>query len=241
MKNIPILILHGWNLSAAKFDPLVKELERRGHKVICFDLPGFGKNKNLTYPLTIQDYSKFVINKIKKREIKQIILIGHSFGGRIGIYLSVQYPLMVKGMIISGTPALGADLTAKEKVYLFLAKTGKILFNFPLLGNLKDYARKLLYKLVGSYDYYRAHGTLRETFKNIVSFRLEPLLNKLFIPILIIWGKDDRIVPVKVAYDMHRLIRNSNLVIIADARHGLPWTHPKIFAEEVDRFIEKLK
>lgn len=240
MKKYPILILHGWNLDASKYQPLQKELVKHGYKAFCFDLPGFGKSKTLSSPFTIHTYARYVVDWLKKQKLKEVAVIGHSFGGRIGVYLSINYPSMVKTLILSGTPGLGADMTLKETIYLFLAKIGKIIFAFPPFCILQDFARKLLYKIVGSYDYYRTKGVVRTTFQNIIAYRLEPLLNKINIPTLIIWGEKDKIVPVKVAYGMNRLIKDSKISIIPHAHHGLPWTHTSKFVSEVDKFLNSL-
>lgn len=240
MKKYPILILHGWNLNASKYKFLEKELVKHGYKTLCFDLPGFGKSKALSYPFTLPIYAKYIINRLKRERISKIIIIGHSFGGRIGVYLSVNYPEMVEALILSGTPALGKDLTFKEKIYLFFAKVGKMFFNLPFLSLLGDFARKALYKMVGSYDYYKTRGVIRITFQNIVAYRLESFLPKIEVRTLIIWGEEDKIVPVKIAYGMKKLIKNSKLVIVPQARHGIPWTHTETFVSEVDRFLNSL-
>ncbi len=240
MKNIPIIILHGWNLSAINYLLLKELLNKKGYKVISIDLPGFKKTKPLIHPYTIHDYGRYVMKYLKKKDINKVVIIGHSFGGRIGIYLSINFPNTIKGLILTGTPGLGEDLTIKETIYLFLAKVGKIIFSVPIVSVCGNLARKFLYRLVGSYDYYNTKGTLRETFKNIVAFRLESLLSKINTPTIIIWGQDDKVVTVKVAQGMNKLIKNSKLVIIPQARHGVPWTHPKEFADEVEKFLEKL-
>ena len=157
------------------------------------------------------------------------------------IYLSLNYSDTIEALILSGTPGLGEDLTTKETIYLFLAKVGKIFFSTPIISVCGNLARKFLYRLVGSYDYYNSTGILMETFKNIVAYRLESLLNKINIPTLLIWGKDDKIVSVKVAYGMDKLIKNSKLVVINNARHAVSWTHPKEFADEVEKFLKERK
>jgi pimeloyl-ACP methyl ester carboxylesterase len=240
MKRVPVLILHGWNLSSANYFPLKKELGKSGYKVYCVDLPGFGSNSRLDRPYTIYDYCQFVVDYIRKCKITQVVIIGHSFGGRIGIQLSITHPDLVKALILTGTPALGKDLTAKEKVYLVLAKIGDFIFSLPLLSRFDDLARRILYKLAGSYDYYKTKGVLRETFKNIVSYRLEPLLKRIRLPTLLIWGEDDRIVPLKVAIGMKKLIINSNIFIIPGARHAVPWSHAKVFGDKVSVFIDNI-
>lgn len=241
MQNIPILILHGWNLSSDKYQPLQRELLAKNHKVYSVDLPGFGKAKTLTRAYSISDYGNFVLTYLKTNKINEVILLGHSFGGRIGIYLSINSPKVIRALILSGTPGLGKDLTAKERIYLFYAKIGKIFFYLPIISFFANFARKILYKLVGSYDYYKSNGNLRKTFQNIVAYRLESLLESINTPTLIIWGSEDKIVPVKVAFGMNKLIRNSEVSVINHARHGVPWTHPKEFANEIETFLSKVK
>ena len=82
---------------------------------------------------------------------------------------------------------------------------------------------------------------MQETFKNIVRENLEPSLSKINVPTLLLWGREDKIIPLWVAEKMNKLIKNSSLSIINDARHGAPWTHPKEFVNEVEKFLEKVK
>lgn len=240
MKRYPIVLLHGWNLSAAELAPLQQELEKRKYAVVCFDLPGFRHTAPLERVYTIPDYGGYVIQALNKRKINEAVIIGHSFGGRLGIYLSVTAPSVVKALIVSGTPGLGTDLTLKEKMYLYGAKTGNKLFSLWPFSLFADVTRRVLYKLAGSYDYYKTSGLLRETFKNIISYKLEPLLSKIAVPTLILWGNEDKIVPVRVAHGMHELIRKSKLIVIPGARHAVPWTHPKVFADAVETFLHSL-
>lgn len=240
MKRYPIVVLHGWNLSAAKLAPLVQEMEKRSHRVICFDLPGFRHTAPLEHAYTIPDYGAYVVHTLKKQNISEAVIIGHSFGGRMGIYLSVNEPSLVKALIISGTPGLGTDLTLKERVYLLMAKIGNIIFSVWPVSLFADVARRVLYKLAGSYDYYKTSGLQRVTFNNIISYRLEPLLSKISAPTLILWGNEDKIVPMQVARDMHTLIPNSKLTVIPGARHAVPWTHPQEFADAVETFLRQL-
>jgi len=55
----PLVILHGWNLSAAKFIPLSRELKKLGYRIYVPDLPGFGKNQKVEKPLNLSDYAIF--------------------------------------------------------------------------------------------------------------------------------------------------------------------------------------
>src|SRR3989338_3028071 len=98
-----IIILHGWNLSADRFSPLLNELEKNQYKVYCPDLPGFGNSKLADKALYLDDYIKFVEKYIDRYQLDDVIIIGHSFGGRIAIKMATSNRKL-KALIVSGTP-----------------------------------------------------------------------------------------------------------------------------------------
>ena len=238
MRDIPILILHGWNLSATKFLPLELEFKNRGYKTYCIDLPGFGNADKPKNPLYLSDYVKFVTGFLNKQKINKIIIIGHSFGGRLGIKLTAENPKIVSTLILTGAPGLNPVPRGKILLFLYIARVGKLLFTLPIFSILRDNARKLLYRLARAGDFYNTDEKMRETFKNIVKEDLTLSMKKIISPTLLIWGEDDKIVPIRIAQKMTKIIKNSKLVVIKEARHGVPWTHSKEFIDEVDNYLQ---
>lgn len=234
------LILHGWNLSADRFLPLQKELVRRGYKVHCADLPGFGMSGFPDHPLYLSDYVDFVSKYVKGNNLDKIILIGHSFGGRISIKLAAGDPKYLRVLILTGVPGINPVSPIKMRFFLLLAKIGNIAFSLPLLSKPRDMARKLLYKAAHASDFYNTNKKMRKTFKNIVRENLIPYLSQIRVPTLLLWGEEDKIIPVSSAQKLQKLIKNSKLEIIDNARHGVPWTHPKEFADEVEKFLNEV-
>lgn len=240
MKNIPILILHGWNLSAAKFVNLQQELQKKGYEVYSVDLPGFGTTDKPNRSLFLSDYIEYVKDFLIKKRINKIILIGHSFGGRISIKLAAQNPKLLKALILSGAPGLNPVPAVKIRFFLILAKLGKRIFSLPVLSSAKEIFRKFLYKLAKAGDYYSTNDNMLGTFQNTVKESLIPYLSQINTPTLLLWGEEDRMVPVEIAEKMNKIIKNSKFVVINKARHGVPWTHPKEFTDEVEKFLNKL-
>jgi len=241
MKDIPILILHWWNLSAEKFEPLQIEFRKRGYKVYCPDLPGFGKSEFPEKPLFLVDYVNFIKDFLSKNKLDKVIIIGHSFGGRISIKMTYKKPNLVQSLILTGAPGAMPIPKCKVVFFILLAKVGKEVFKLPFFKFFQDKARIFLYKIARASDYYNTDEKMQETFKNIVRENLEPSLSKINVPTLLLWGREDKIIPLWVAEKMNKLIKNSSLSIINDARHGAPWTHPKEFVNEVEKFLEKVK
>lgn len=232
-----VVILHGWNLRASKFTPLVEELRERGYKTFCPDLPGFGKIKITGNSFSLSDYVDFVKIFIRRNKLPKIILIGHSFGGRIGIKFAAQYPKLLHTLILTGTPGITPVPRSKIIFFVYLAKLGRIIFSLPFLSLFQNNARKLIYRMAGATDFYNTNENMKETFKNIVKENLEPYLTQINNQTLLLWGREDKIIPINIAQKMQELIKDSRLVVIPDARHGLPWTHPKEFADEVEKFL----
>lgn len=241
MKNIPILILHGWNLSEAKFKPLQNEFIKRGFEVLCPDLPGFGKNKPPEKSLVLADYGNFVKKFLIKNKLNKIILIGHSFGGRISIKFVAENPKLFQSLILTGAPGITPVPKSKVIFFIFLAKVGRKLFSLPFFSLFQSKARQLLYSIAHATDFYNTNEKMRDTFKNIVKEDLVPYLSQINVPTLLLWGAEDKIIPVRIAEEMNKLIKNSKLVVVDNARHGVPWTHPKEFTDEVEKFLGEIK
>lgn len=234
-----ILILHGWNLNAEKFQPLTRELKENGYTVEAIDLPGFGSSNRPNKPYYLSDYVNFVDNYIASKKWKEVIIIGHSFGGRVSLKLASLNPQYLKALILTGTP--GYNPVSKYKIVFFvtLAKIGNTIFSLPLLNIIQEQARRLLYKTARANDFYNTDKNMRDTFKNIVNENLEQYVSKISVPTLLIWGENDQITPLWIGKKMEKVMNNGKLEIVSNARHGVPWTHPKEFVQYTKDFLNK--
>lgn len=239
MKNIPIVILHGWKLSSSYYNLLVNVLKRKGFTVICFDLPGFGKTKTPINPLTLSDYVEFVLKKIKSAKFSKVIIVGHSFGGRIGIKMAAEYPQLIHKLILTGTPGINPIPMGKVLFFRCLAKSGKILLSIPMISVFKPLLRSLLHRIAGAYDYSKTDGMMRITFNNIIREDLKLYMGRLKIPTLLLWGEVDQIVPLNIAKQMNRLINKSDLKLISLSGHEVIKSKANEFANLLTAFLDK--
>ncbi|OGG11272.1 hypothetical protein A2Z00_02180 [Candidatus Gottesmanbacteria bacterium RBG_13_45_10] len=240
MKKLPIVVLHGWGLSSERFQPLVRELNKAGYAVYAPNLPGFGDSRMPSRALNLQDYVEFLHTYLGDKRIKQPVLIGHSFGGRVSLKYEYMYPKSARALILTGVP--GFTPVARKKLILFIAmaKLGKVIFSLRLLRGLKDKAQEWYYYLVGAKEYYRAKGAMRETFKNVVREDLLPYMKSVRTPCLLAWGESDIITPVSIAYRMKEVIKNAQLRVVSGVDHGLPYKHPELFVTTIKPFLETL-
>lgn len=239
-KSNTIVILHGWGLSACIFAPLTDAFIRKGYKVLTPDLPGFGKSALPEKPLTLNDYAQFLRDYLKTRTSSKVILIGHSFGGRVSLRYQKKYPQDVAALILTGTPGFTPIPKRKLLLFIALAKLGKFLFTLPPLNYVKDPVRRWYYYFVGAKEFFRAEGAMRQTFKNIVQEELIADMESVTCPCLLLWGELDIIVPISIAHRMEHAITKSQLIIVPDADHGLPFKQPEVFVTYGERFLTTL-
>lgn len=231
-----IIILHGWGISGVRYQELKRLLEQKKYSVYTPDFPGFGQEPLVKDPMTLKDYAEFVVQFMKKKRIKKAYFIGHSFGGRVTAKLAVLHPELIEKIIFTGSPLVKQKLSLKKSLLQFLAKNGKILLSSSSEVTQK-FAKKVIYRLIGEYDYYKAN-TLKETFKKIINEDGAGYIDKIKTPTLILWGEKDTFVNLKVAKQIAEKIPNAKLVVIKDAGHGIPYTHTKEFAQQTLSFLK---
>lgn len=216
-----IIVLHGWATETDKWGPFLKEI-----KAELFKIPGL--TQKINKPWTLDDYVEW----LKKKIGKKIILIGHSNGGRIALAFTAKYPEKVEKLILIDSAGIyHNELPHRLKMFVFrtVAKIGKAITTSERL-------KVLLYKLAREGDYKNANPIQRQTMINLISTDLTPILPQIKVPTLIIWGRDDKTIPLSDGKLMHRLIKGSKLKIV-DGRHSPQFTNAKEVAKIINEYL----
>lgn len=220
-----LVFLHGWQSSAAAWTGVIEKLKGNAVRIIALDLPGFGKSPIPKESWGVGEYSLMVKKLIQKLELKDVILIGHSFGGRVGIKLAAQDTELVKKLVLVDAAGF-KNASIINELKILAAKTVKPLFSLPGLKQLKQTA----YQVVGAKDYAEA-GPMRAIFVKTINEDLTEYLPKIAAPTLLVWGSKDLDTPVAFGQVMNRLIPNSKLVVFENAGHFSFIDEPQKFAE----------
>lgn len=224
-----IVLLHGWGASSAKLNDLANELTLRKYNVFTPELPGF----DIDASKDVWDLGYYADYAIKKSNNffngNDYLVFGHSFGGRIAIKMAIKSE-RVSGIILCATGGISRASLLKRMVFAGLAKAGKALLVFKPIAK---YWRKVLYKAVREHDYEKTTGVMRQTFKNVVSEDLKPIVGKIKLPTLILWGDEDKMTPVADAYYIKSKVKGSKLITFGGVGHKLPYEKPKEIAEEI--------
>ncbi|OGZ23198.1 MAG: hypothetical protein A3A08_00895 [Candidatus Nealsonbacteria bacterium RIFCSPLOWO2_01_FULL_41_9] len=238
--GLPILILHGWGSCGENWAKVKELLETQGYKVIVPDLPGFGQSPIPAIIWNLDNYADWVkdfaeknnLGRLSGEQAEPFFLLGHSFGGSIGIKFAVKYPERLMGLILVSAGRISKRKPVKNFFFLLAAKTGKLFFRQRIF-------KRIIYRLAGSRDYLLARGgVMRETMKKVISEDLKPYLPKINVKTLIIWGDKDKVTPVADAYLIKKEIKNSVLEVIPNVGHRIRLEAPGILVEKVKEFIK---
>lgn len=176
----------------------------RNYRVTLVDFYGFGETPHPPHPLVLDDFVNSVVELINFYGMRDVTLISHSFGGRVALKLAWKYGYLLNKLVL--IDSAGIKPRRGPKYYC------------------KVYTHKLLAKLkiphkAGSSDYRSLPENKRKTFVNIVNEDLKPILSKITLPSLILWGEQDRDTPLYMAKALNKGIAGSGLVVIKDAGH----------------------
>jgi len=229
-KGKPLLILHGWGGCSDSWKGVIEILEGT-FNTVSPDLPGFGKSDFPPFPWSLRDYANWVLNFAQELKLDNFYLLGHSFGGRVALKFSILHSEKIKKLILVNSAGIKPKLTLKQKILLQVAKSGKIIFSKKILNKFKEQASNIFYKIFRIKDWAKAKGTMRETMRKILSEDLLPELSKIKTETLIIWGKEDKLIPLKEAFLFKEKIKNSKLEIIPGIGHNPHLEYPEKLSE----------
>ena len=207
IKKETIIFLHGWGQNIAMMKPLA-DSRIDNSDVIIIDLPGHGESEEPKYAWTVDDYVEFLKDFCDKLKIKNPILVGHSFGGKISLLYASKYS--VKKLILFGSP-----FRKEIKKLSLKTKILKVAKKVPGLNKLEGFAKRH----IGSTDYKNASPLMREILVNTVNYDITEEVKKIKAPTLIVWGDMDEAVPIDDAYILESLIEDSGVVVYPGCTH----------------------
>ena len=246
----PIVLIHGTSASLHTWDGWVEELKAQ-RRVIRFDLPAFG----LTGPdpqnnYTIEHYAEVVIAVLDKLKVDNSVLAGNSLGGYIAWATAVFYPDRVSKLIL--VDASGYPYDPESVPLAFKLSQNPIASR--LLKNVlpKSLVKKSIKNVYGNPDlvteelvnrYYEL--SLREGNRSALKARFEQTLpgaliekiHTINVPTLLIWGRKDRLIPLKFGKQFEQEIVNSELIVFDDLGHVPHEENPEATVSAVLKFL----
>ena len=224
-----VVALHGWMRTHADFDDLLDGLD-----AVAPDLPGFGATAPPPAPWGAAEYADALVPVLLEEE-PPIVLVGHSFGGRIAVVLAAARPDLVRGLILTGVPLLRPSGTRPPRPAL--AFRGAKALN--RVGVLSDRRMERRRQRSGPPDYRAVSGVLRDVFVRVVNETNDgtyrQALASLECPVELVWGENDSAAPLAVAVEAQQLAPQAALTALSGVGHLVPTSAPKELRAAIDR------
>ena len=245
-----IILLHGggndWREWKLNIGPLSE-----CYSVYVPDLPGFGVSDKPKADYTVIYFVSFLSHFAEALGLEQFSLVGNSLGGGIALGFALEFPNKVEKLVVVDSLCLGRGIRflARLAALSFLVKS----WMKPSKGRIRRGLRKAIYNrqlitegLVDELYQMQSIPGAKEAqlsiARSLMSLRGQRTvfldrLPEIMAPTLIIWGKQDRILPMAHAYAAHKLIKGSKLHIFGNCGHSPQREKAEEFNQLVIEFL----
>lgn len=211
-----VLLMHGWGCDHTTVRSIAAALES-GMRVINVDLPGHGQSPEPPDVWGVGEYASLMERLVSALSLEDPVLIGHSFGGRVAIWMSAHKPYSKMMLVDAAGIKPVRPLSYYVKVYSF--KTARKVLPFVVGRKKADEIIERWRGSAGSADYRRSSPLMRQIMSKAINQDLTPMLPDIKASTLLFWGENDTATPMRDARIMEKRIPDAGLVAIPDAGH----------------------
>lgn len=252
----PVLLIHGFGASSYSWRHVIAPLAQK-YRVITIDLKGFGDSpKPRDDAYSVYEQARLVRNFILDNDLKNLHIVGHSYGGgvalAVSIYLAASNPELQKSLVLMDNIAYPQELPDFVKILATPILGPLLIHTLPDTFQVKDLLKKVYFNddLIpqDAIDHYaadlgkpNAKYALLTTARQILPRDLQEFSNNypnLRIPTLIVWSREDEIVPLAIGQRLHEHLPNSKLVVLSDVGHAVQEEKPALLLPHLQHFLD---
>lgn len=236
-----LIILHGWNQGGAEtWQEIMGKLalQHPDYRIIAPDLPGMGESEQPKRIWNAEDYANCITNILEKLDIKKACLMGHSFGGAIASIIASQSPNLCSELILLAPAIVRPPLSSKQRLTKKITTFGKQNLEKVGLKKIVEKSRKVWYKLLGSSDYLKTEGIMKDIMAIVVREDLTSILPHIKCHTIIIWGKKDNYTPIWQLDIIRRQIPQNHVYMLEDINHGIHLYAKKVLYEILKKVLK---
>jgi pimeloyl-ACP methyl ester carboxylesterase len=240
----PVILIHGLADDASIWDSVIPALSAK-FRVIALDQIGFGRSDKPLLNYRVSTFADFLDGFMTELKIERASLIGNSLGGWVAAAYALAHPERVERLVLSdaaGYAALAKTMDPRALSALRLASREDIRYLGPLTFRDKRFYQDvdLAFKQrVTAGDSYTVGQFLDSMVRG--DDTVDNRLHALNRPTLVLWGRDDKIIPLSFGEQFHREITTSRLRILDNCGHMPQIECPNEFANAVLRFFSDTK
>tara|TARA_R110002167_G_scaffold36686_10_gene115886 strand:- start:2359 stop:3123 length:765 start_codon:yes stop_codon:yes gene_type:complete len=234
-EGTPIIILHGLMGGLSNFQGVTEHFPPKGYKVLIPELPIYDMPLLKT---NVKQFAKFLERFIEFKGLENVILLGNSLGGHIGLLHTKLYPNMVKALVITGSSGLYesamGDGYPRRGDYDFIKKKAEAVFYDPSVAT-----KEIVDEVFATVNNRNKVIRTLAIAKSAIRHNMAKDLPKMHTPTCIIWGENDSVTPPDVAELFHELLPDSELFWVKECGHAPMMEHPTEFNRLLDAWLDK--
>lgn len=234
-EGTPIVILHGLMGGLSNFEGVADFFSQKGFKIVIPELPLY---KLPLLKTSVGNFAKYINEFIEHKKFEEVILLGNSLGGHIGLLTTKLYSEKIKALIITGSSGLYESAMGesypKRGNYDYIKQKAENVFYDPAVAT-KEIVDEV-------YETVNERAKLIRTLaiaKSAIRHNMAKDLPKMTTPTCIIWGRQDHVTPPEVAEDFNKLLPDSELYWIDKCGHAAMMEHPDRFNEILSDWLTK--
>lgn len=234
-KGQTLVLLHGLMGELSNWEPTIDHFKENYHVVVpilpIYDLP--------LLTLGVKSLSKYIHRFLKFKKLNQVVLIGNSLGGHVGLVFTASHQEFVKALVLTGSSGLyenafGGSFPRRES-YDYIREKVEFTFYDPATAT-----KELVDEVFKSVNDRSRVIRILALAKSAIRHNMSKELSKITIPVSLIWGKQDKITPPEVAVEFHENFPNSELNWVDKCGHAPMMERPEVFIEFLDRFLNRI-
>jgi pimeloyl-ACP methyl ester carboxylesterase len=229
---VRVIWFHGWGRRGQDFAAAASDLARQGVASVALDLPGFGASPEPSLAGGARHYADLVMPAVAEIGAGPFVLVGHSFGGTVACVLAANHPEIVRALVLTGAPLLRRPSARKSPLAY------RVLRWLHARKIVSDDRMEAARQKYGSRDYRNAKGVMRDVLVISVNESYEDELERLAVPVTLLWGEGDLEVPLDIATRAEALVTSMHTLTTLDhTGHLLPTEAPAELAKVVGALV----
>ncbi len=248
----PIILIHGYTASSATWGEIAPKLAEDGFRVIAPDLIGSGySSKPFWNEYTIGSQARMISRFMNRLGIGTATIVGSSYGGAVASVLALDYAERVERLVL--IDAVSNDHVKEQALARFVAApvVGELLT--PFLVDSKTYLINKMRNGLDRSSHFlitenrisasqaplrsaEAHNSLLKSLRQWSANRIEREAHKIECETLVIWGENDRVIPIENGRRLFQNMTNARFIVFRDCGHSPQEEYPNDVAELISEF-----
>lgn len=222
-----VVALHGWGRDGGDFATILSGLD-----AVSIHLPGFGPAPAPDDVWSTEDYAELVMEAIAA--YAPVVIVAHSFGGRVAVRLAARRPELVSGLVLTGVPLVRLAPPSTPPLSYRVARWANA------RGLVSDRRMEAIRRRRGSSDYRAAQGVMRNILVTVIGENYDEDLAALRCPVRMVWGAQDTDAPTDAGRVAAERIGGARFRTVANTAHLMTGDLELAVREELLTLLDEL-